>query len=164
MTYRVLMVCTGNICRSAMAEVVLRDHLAADGAMGIDVDSVGISDEEAGNPIDRRAARVLREAGYSVPVRQARQISADDLDRCDLILAMTRGHFRGVELLAQRSGRTLADGQLRMYRSFDPAADSGEDLDVPDPWYGGPADFEETLRTIEDVTPALARYLEESHA
>ena len=56
---RVLMVCTGNICRSAMAHAIL-EQAAARAGVDVVVDSAGVSDEEAGNPIDRRAARVLR--------------------------------------------------------------------------------------------------------
>ena len=67
---RVLMVCTGNICRSTMAHAIL-EQAAARAGVDVVVDSAGVSDEEAGNPIDRRAARVLRDAGYIVPIGQA---------------------------------------------------------------------------------------------
>ena len=65
---RVLMVCTGNICRSTMAHQVLDEAVAAGGLSGaVRVDSAGVSDEEHGNPIDPRAARVLRAHGHGVP-------------------------------------------------------------------------------------------------
>lgn len=159
MTYRVLMVCTGNICRSAIAEVVLQQRCNGG---DIEVDSAGISAEESGNPMDSRAVRVLRQAEYEIPSHQARQIGPEDLDRFDLILAMTHGHYRGVQRLAERTGRPLRDGQLRMYRSFDPTAGSAQD--VPDPWYGGMADFLETLQTVEEVTPSLIRFIEDQLA
>lgn len=152
MTYRVLMVCTGNICRSVMAKMVLEQRL--DG-LDVHVDSVGISAEEFGNPIDYRAAETLRVSGYDVSDHSARQISARDLEDYDLILAMTQGHYRGVQRLAQRSGVDVQD--LRMYREFDPEADG--DLEVPDPWYGDMNDFAITMETVERATGPLVEYL-----
>lgn len=153
MTYRVLMVCTGNICRSVMAEKVLTNRL---GDLDVEVDSAGISAEESGNPIDYRAEITLNRAGYEVGSHVARKITAEDLDRYDLILTMTDGHYRGVERLAEFTGRAPKD--LRPYRSFDP--DARGNLDVPDPWYGDMSDFAETLDTIEEVTPGLLEFLE----
>ena len=78
--YRVMTVCTGNICRSPMAEVVLRDRLRRAGlAEDVVVDSTGISDEELGNPIDPRAGRVLASAGYDLHDHCARQVTAHDV-------------------------------------------------------------------------------------
>lgn len=179
MTLRVLMVCTGNICRSTMAQEVLSEQVAAD-RLDVLVDSAGISDEEHGNPIDPRAARVLREAGHRVPDHRARQVRAAELGSWDLVLAMTRQHLMALERLARRAGvdvevdppvgdHTVVD--LRMFRSFDPRATgsarvpeapdpwSGSALDVPDPWYGDHRDFEETLEVVEHVTPALVDHL-----
>ena len=85
MTFRVLFVCTGNICRSAMAEVVLNQHFEAAGLDAV-ATSVGISDEEHGNPIDYRAQRTLKAAGYDIPNHFARQITTQDLKDCDLVL------------------------------------------------------------------------------
>lgn len=87
---RVLVVCTGNICRSTMAHQVLDEAVAAGGLPGaVRVDSAGVSDEEHGNPIDPRAARVLRAHGHGVPDHRARQVRADELADWDLVLAMT---------------------------------------------------------------------------
>ena len=80
---RILMVCTGNICRSTMAHAVL-EQAAARAGVDVIVDSAGVSDEEQGNPIDRRAARVLRDAGYTVPDPRARPIRAGELGEWDL--------------------------------------------------------------------------------
>lgn len=133
-----------------MAEVVLAD---AASKLGLDVmvDSAGISSEEAGNPMDYRAVRVLKEAGYEVPPHSARQIRASDLQEYDLILAMTDGHYRGVQRLGHPRG------ELKMYRSFEPGA---TDRDVPDPWYGNLDDFRETLETVEAATPEILSYIE----
>src|SRR6478609_7970177 len=142
--YRVMTVCTGNICRSPMAEVVLRERLAAAGLGDrVVVDSMGVSDEERGNPVDRRARTVLLEHGYDVDgTHRARQVRADDLATRDLVLAMTAQHARALR-------RLDASAPVRLYRSFDPAAPRVEPggsehvLDIADPWYGGQQDFED---------------------
>lgn len=148
--YRVMTVCTGNICRSPMAEVVLRERLAAAGlADQVVVDSAGVSDEEHGNPVDRRARRVLVEHGYPAgDGHRAHRVTAAELASRDLVLAMTAGHARALR-------RLDPDAHVVLYRRFDPAAPRVDDLrdehrlDIDDPWYGGPAEFEECLAQIE---------------
>ena len=138
--------------------------------------SAGISDEERGNPIDRRAARVLRENGHDVPDHRARQVQARELGDWDLVLAMTDWHFRSLQRLARRAGVKALPGaapgdpsatDIRMFRAFDPDVPVGDDptgegrpdLDVPDPWYGGHEDFVETLHTVERTTPAIVDHI-----
>lgn len=99
--YRVLVVCTGNICRSPMGAVVLRARLEETGIDGkVQVDSAGISAEEQGNSLDSRARLVLTEAGYNPGIHRARQVQPSDLVKYDLILAMTRGHLQSLRRLS----------------------------------------------------------------
>jgi len=154
--YRVMTVCTGNICRSPMAEIVLRDRFEAAGLGDrVVVDSTGVSDEERGNPIDRRAGAVLAEHGYVVDgTHRARQVTARDLAARDLVLAMTAQHARALR-------RLDPEAPVRMYRSFDPAAPRVEAggsehvLDIADPWYGGRQDFEECLAEVEAAADGI---------
>lgn len=162
--YRVMTVCTGNICRSPMAQVVLRDRLSRAGLDGtVVVDSTGISDEEHGHPIDRRASRVLTANGYEVPPHRARRITRADLAATDLVLAMTSVHARSLRALA-RDDASLA-GRVRMYRSFDPdaPADGPEHLlDVDDPWFGNESDFEVTLAEVEAAADGIVAHVREA--
>ncbi|WP_432562387.1 low molecular weight protein-tyrosine-phosphatase [Kineococcus sp. SYSU DK003] len=155
-------VCTGNICRSPMAEVVLRDRFEAAGlGERVVVDSSGISDEEEGNPVDRRAASVLREHGYVVPRHCAHQVTREEIAHRDLVLAMTSRHARW--LRTQAPDAESAD-RVRMYRSFDPEAPGLDvadesDLDIDDPWYGGREDFERTLEQVEAAADAIVEHV-----
>lgn len=163
--YRLMTVCTGNICRSPMAEVVLRERLEAAGlADRVVVDSSGTSDEERGNPVDPRAARVLAARGYAVPRHSARRVTRADLADRDLVLAMTADHARTLRRLAPDAA---AAGRVRMFRSFDPAVPSGgpdHDLDVDDPWYGDQAGFEVTLSELEAAADGVVTHVREELA
>ncbi len=150
------MVCTGNICRSTMAHQLLDEAVREAGlADEIEVDSAGVSDEEEGNPIDVRAARVLRDAGHGVPDHRARQVRASELADWDLVLAMTARHLAALRRLRDRAG--LSEGEapeIRLFRDFDPQA-GPVDTDLPDPWYGGHQDFLDALEVIERSTPSV---------
>ncbi|MFC7025188.1 low molecular weight protein-tyrosine-phosphatase [Promicromonospora thailandica] len=149
-------VCTGNICRSPMAEIVLRDRFEAAGlGDAVVLDSSGVSDEEHGNPVDPRARAVLAEHGYPAgDGHRARQVTAADAGARDLLLAMTTRHARALRALAP-------DADVRMYRSFDPAAAGLPDdrLDIADPWYGGPEDFEECLAQVEAAADGVVAFV-----
>ena len=146
--YSVMVVCTGNICRSPMAEIVLRERFAAAGlADRVVVDSTGISDEEHGNPVDRRARAVLERHGYPTgDSHRARQV--EPRDQRDLVLAMTNAHARALRRLG---------AEPVLFRTFDP--DAVGDLDVADPWYGGPRDFEDCLAQIESAADGIVEHV-----
>jgi protein-tyrosine phosphatase len=148
-------VCTGNICRSPSAALVVAEHLRRAGLDGrVRVSSAGIGPWHAGEPMDERAARLLARHGYPVE-HVAAQVGAEHLD-AELFLAMDRGHEKALRRLVPDPSK------VRMLRSFDPGA--GDDLDVPDPYYGGAEGFEDVLAMIEAATPGLLAWVREHAA
>ncbi|GAA1010398.1 low molecular weight protein-tyrosine-phosphatase [Acrocarpospora pleiomorpha] len=147
MVFRVTFVCTGNICRSPMAEHIVRRWLADEG-LDVEVDSSGTHGWHAGNPADRRTVAALRRAGYT-SAHAARQFRPVWFNRYDLIIALDRGHHRDLRSMARTD---LEREKIRLLREFDPSADS---LDVPDPYYGDRADFERVRMQIEAAIPGL---------
>lgn len=148
MPYRVTFVCTGNICRSPMAEAVLR-HQAEEADVDVEVDSSGLDSWHVGDAADHRTVAVLRRAGYRT-AHLARQFEPDWFDRYDLIVALDSAHLDGLRRLAPDG---VAAAKVRLLREFDPAA--GHDLDVPDPYYGDSAGFTHVLDLIEAAMPGL---------
>ncbi|MCO1577816.1 MULTISPECIES: low molecular weight protein-tyrosine-phosphatase [unclassified Crossiella] len=137
-------VCTGNICRSPIAAIVVREHLRRAGLDGrVTVTSAGTGSWHVGEQADHRARAVLARHGYPTEHTAAQVGPAHS--EADLFLALDSGHLREL--------RRLVTGEVRLLRSFDPAADG--DLDVPDPYYGEDADFEEVLAMVEAATPGL---------
>lgn len=120
---QILVVCTGNICRSPMGEVVLREKLAGSGpeptAFGkpVTVASCGVSAEEHGKPIYPPAARTLEKYGYPVPRRKAHQATAQELRESGLIVAMTSGHARSLQTMCLEYGVPLR--RIHLWREFD---------------------------------------------
>lgn len=148
---KLLMVCTGNICRSPMMERVATAYASREG-LDVTITSGGTSSEEAGNPIDRRARRVLERAGYQGSNHRAHQVSAKEVAEADLVIAAEEHH-------RQRVLRLVPHADVRLLSAFDPELPDGTGL--PDPWYGPPEDFDETLTAIESAMPGLMTYLKE---
>lgn len=154
--FRVAFVCTGNICRSPMAEVVFRDLAERAGLSAfVSSTSSGTGDWHVGEQADTRTIAALRRRGYDGTAHRARQFALEDFDRNDLIVALDRSHERILSSWA-RSPEDV--DKLALLLSFDAAA--GGALDVPDPYYGGPEMFDEVLGMIESAGRALFRQLE----
>lgn len=152
-------VCTGNICRSAMAERIAAAELAD---LPVRFDSAGISDEEQGNPIDPRAEHVLHEYGYDTADHSARQLTPEWLADRDLAIVMTERHRQATERLLG-SVPAAQRPQVRMLRSYDPACRdaAGSDLDVFDPWYGDQDGFYQTYEMITAAMPGIRSHLQQ---
>ena len=162
--YTVMTVCTGNICRSPMAEIILRAEFERRGlADKVNVESSGVSDEEYGNPIDRRAVKVLKERGYELPAHHfAHRITRDEIERTDLFLPMTASHMRALLRMLPAGKRA----EVHMYRSFDPNLPKPkpgreDQIDLVDPWYGGKHEFEAAIDQIEEVAPYIVDWAEQ---
>ena len=147
--YRIELVCLGNICRSPMAHVVLEERLAEAGLGGVvEVTSSGTGDWHVGNRMDRRAAATLSAAGYDPTRHRARQYDAGSAGDVDLVLAMDSDNLNDLGGVSPR---------VMLFRTFDPVDPADElDRDVPDPYYGGDAGFEEVLTMVERTSASLA--------
>jgi protein-tyrosine phosphatase len=152
--YRIGVVCLGNICRSPMADVVLQERIADAGLEDrVEVASCGTGGWHVGDPMDHRAAATLRDAGYDPSRHRAHQYDATWRSSYDLLLAMDEQN------LADVGGRDgdVDRGRVRLFRDFDPAQRGAE---VPDPYYGGPAGFEEVLRMVERTATQVVAEVE----
>lgn len=149
--YRITVVCTGNICRSPMAEFVLRERFeAADLADQVTIDSAGTTAWEEGNPADPRTIAALERRGHSGEYAQHRARVFDKrwFEDVDLVLAADHEHY---SVLRRLAGTPEAQAKIRMLRSFDPSGPKGDALAIDDPWYGDDASFD---RTYDEVTGA----------
>lgn len=148
-TPSVLFVCTGNICRSPTAHALLA-HKAAARGLRVHVDSAAVSDEEAGRPPDRRALAELQRRGVAMPAHRARQVTAEDFRRFDLLLGMTAAHVQAL--------RRLAPAQASKIDRLMGYAHAHGAIDVPDPWYGTEKDFVHAFDLIEVGVEGLLRH------
>jgi protein-tyrosine phosphatase len=149
---RVLFVCLGNICRSPTAEAVMARLVAeADLAHAIEVDSAGTGAWHVGSPPDERATQAAAERGIAMR-GVARQVTGEDFERFDLLVAMDGENLRNLRALAPHSE---AAARVRLLREFDPAGARAASLDVPDPYYGGPDGFDRVLDLVEAACAGL---------
>lgn len=148
---RVLFVCLGNICRSPTAEAVLRGlaERETDG-LSLIVDSAGTAGYHVGEPPDPRSQAAGAARGYDLSGLRARQLSREDFERFDLLLAMDRSNRDAMLALAPVPARE----RVRLFLEY--ARESGH-REVPDPYYGGPAGFEQVLDLAEAAARGLLR-------
>jgi protein-tyrosine phosphatase len=151
---RVLFVCLGNICRSPLAEAVFRHVVERAGlADRFDIDSAGTSNYHIGESPDPRTMATAARRGVMVE-HAARQLGTQDLDDFDYVIAMDASNLGRIERLA-RTHRGRAEVQL--LRAFDPEA--GDDLEVPDPYFGGADGFEHVQDMIERASEGLLAHI-----
>ncbi|HJV99336.1 MAG TPA: low molecular weight protein-tyrosine-phosphatase [Arthrobacter sp.] len=157
--YRIIAVCTGNICRSPMAELMLAAALEAAGLNEeVTVDSAGTTGYEAGRPIDPRAARRLAATKLTSDGHIAREWEAGWFLERDLILALDIDHYAW---LRESAPDQESMDKVRMLRSFDPKVAAKDLLDqgIEDPWYGGQADFDAVWHQIHTALPGIVEHV-----
>ena len=159
--YRIVFVCTGNICRSPRAEVMTRfmaqsTPLADGTTLGdhLDVRSAGTGPWHEGEPMHPLAQDALHRAGYPRHPHVAHQVVSADLARIDLVVALDRRHRQTLRGLGADPDR------LALLRSFDPAA--GAAADVPDPYYGDELVFDECRDMIASACAGLVTSIAEN--
>ena len=142
---RILFICHGNICRSPMAEFILK-HLADDAGLSdsFRIESAAVSTEEIGNDIYPPAKRKLREKGIPFQSRSARRVTDRDMKEFDEIVAMDESNLRYLHRLFGKE----ACAKVTLMMSW-----CGEKRDVSDPWYTG--DFEQTYRDLDRAGRAM---------
>ena len=151
--FRVLMVCTGNICRSPTAHGVLEKMVTNAGLQAsIQVDSAGTHSYHVGEAPDGRSQQHALRRGYDLSHQRARQLTAQDFDDFDLVLVMDSSNE-----IAARKISTAAQ-QLRLKRLTD-FCQHFDEQQVPDPYYGGERGFEHVLDLVEDACQGLLEHI-----
>ena len=149
---KILFVCHGNICRSPMAEFVMKDLVQKAGLDGqLAIASAATSTEEIGNPVYPPARRKLAEHGIRCDGKRARQLRRDDYTRYDLLIGMDRANVRNMERICGGD----PEGKLHLLLEY--TARPGE---VADPWYTG--DFQATWEDVEAGCTGLLKSLLDS--
>jgi protein-tyrosine phosphatase len=153
---RLLFVCMGNICRSPTAEAVMRAVVAREGLDGeVTIDSAGTGSWHVGHPPDARSAAAAKARGI-VLEGAARQITPDDFEHYDLLLAADKENVAALRRIAPDAE---AAEKVVLLRQFDPEAVAAGDLDVPDPYYGGDQGFEDVLDLVQAACDGLLGHL-----
>lgn len=151
---RVLVVCMGNICRSPMAEGVLRQRLAARRlALPVEVDSAGTHGYHEGAPPDPRAQSAALRRGVDISKLRARQVESADFIHFDLLLAMDEDNRSALLAAAAEEHH----GKIRLLLEYSPERAARS---VPDPYYGGSTGFERVLDMVEESMDGLLDELE----
>ena len=150
----VCFVCLGNICRSPLAQGVFESLVKEEGLQDrIIISSAGVSGWHAGNPPDSRMQQTARDHGIHLN-SQARQFLSSDFEQMDLVLAMDHSNLSALKQI--RPEPELKD-KLFLFRSFYPQHNN--DLEVPDPYYGGGKGFETVYQIVERTCPKVLDHL-----
>ena len=152
MKTKVLMVCLGNICRSPLAEGILKSKLNTD---SVQVDSAGTGDYHIGDPPDPRSIAVGKKYGLDITDQLGRHFEPSDFERFDHIYVMDNFNFTDVISMAKN------EDQKKKVKLILNEIFPGENVDVPDPYQGGPEGFENVYKMLDEACEIIAKKLEE---
>ncbi|MFT6900329.1 MAG: protein-tyrosine phosphatase [Colwellia sp.] len=147
----ILFVCTGNICRSPSAEAVFR-HKVKEKGISLTIDSAGTTGSHVREKPDHRAQKIGIERGYSFDKIKARKVMIEDFTKFDLVLAMDEHNVKELKKLAPE----YLHEKIQLFLEY---ADNFEELEVPDPYYGGARGFKFVLDLVEDASNGLLEKL-----
>lgn len=148
MSSRILFVCLGNICRSPTAEGVFRHRARQAGFTDLQIDSAGTAGWHVGKAPDPRTVAAAQRRGYDLSALRARQVLVTDFDHFDFVLAMDRQNLAELKSMAPRG----AKASLGLFLDY---AGNAAFTEVPDPYYGGEAGFEQVLDLVEQASDGL---------
>jgi protein-tyrosine phosphatase len=147
---KVLMVCLGNICRSPLAEGILKSKLPKSTFL---IDSAGTANYHVGNPPDPRSIAVGNKYGIDISNLRGRQFSVNDFDSFDLIYVMDESNYRNVISIA-RSDQDKNKVKYILNEIY-----PNQNYDVPDPYYGGDHGFENVYKMLDEACTIIANSL-----
>ena len=154
---KVLFVCMGNICRSPVAEGVFAKLIEQQSLTEyVHVDSAGTHAYHVGNPPDPRSQQTAQRRGIDISKLRARRFSEDDFHEFDYVLAMDSENYRNLSSACPPEARY----KLKMFLEFAPHLN---ELDVPDPYYGGELGFERVLDLVEAASEGLVGHIRKTH-
>lgn len=147
---KVLMVCLGNICRSPLAEGILKSKVFSHKTF---IDSAGTGAYHVGEKPDSRSIAIANVHGIDISKQRARKFTVKDFDEFDLIFAMDQSNYNNIIALA-RNEDDKAKVKMILNEVF-----PGEDLDVPDPYYGGDFGFKNVYNMLDQACDVIAKKL-----
>lgn len=150
MKAKILMVCLGNICRSPLAEGILQSKLSKKDFL---VDSAGTGGWHSGEQPDKRSVKIAKKYGIDISAQRARQLSVKDFDEFDYIYVMDSSNYKNVTALAPNQD-AKSKVKMIMNELFE-----NENVDVPDPYYGGEDGFENVYRMLDEACAKIANKL-----
>ena len=147
---KILMVCLGNICRSPLAEGVLKSKLPKESFF---VDSAGTSNYHIGDLPDSRSIAIAKRHGVEITNQRGRQFSVLDFDTFDIIFVMDNSNYENIIKLA-RNESDKNKVKLILNETY-----PNQNLDVPDPYYGGDSGFEDVYNMLNEASQVIAKRL-----